>query len=353
MSALIIGGAVAVGAAVTAYAVTRKDPMAEFDLPEGHQFDAMDSAAALDAIMERIGGSHRATAHMGVTERLVTTSDIINNMFANAPIVSAVTAVDAGGVPAEWVVAPGVNSDRRLLYIHGGAFYFGSPKSHRVITSKLSEISNAAVLAIDYRLMPEHNRMASVEDCRTAYDWMLQQGPDGAAPATTVYVAGDSAGGNLTLSLLAWVRDSGRRAPNAAVALSPVTDARMVSPSLSTNMDTDIILKPLAKGLNKVPRWLLFAVQWWSGKAKPTAPAISPLLGDLSGLPPILVQVSDHEMLRDDGRRYVNKAVAAGTDATLQRWQHVPHVWQIFYPELPEAEASFEQIKLFLQRHSA
>ena len=353
MSALIIGGAVAVGAAVTAYAVTRKDPMAEFDLPEGHQFDAMDSAAALDAIMERIGGSHRATAHMGVTERLVATRDIINNMFANAPIVSAVTAADAGGIPAEWVVAPGANSDRRLLYIHGGAFYFGSPKSHRAITSKLSEISNAAVLAIDYRLMPEHNRMASVEDCRTAYDWMLQQGPDGAAPATTVYVAGDSAGGNLTLSLLAWVRDSGRRAPNAAVALSPVTDARMVSPSLSTNMDTDIILKPLAKGLNKVPRWLLFAVQWWSGKAKPTAPAISSLLGDLSGLPPILVQVSDHEMLRDDGRRYVNKAVAAGTDATLQRWQHVPHVWQIFYPELPEAEASFEQIKLFLQRHSA
>ena len=146
---------------------------------------------------------------------------------------------DAGGVPAEWVLAPNADPQRRLLYIHGGAWTMGSPTSHRRLTAKFSEVANAAVLAIDYRLMPEHPRLAGIEDCRTAWRWMLDHGPDGAAPASAMFVAGDSAGGNLTLSLIAWVRDQGLRAPNAAVALSPATDATLGSPSLKGNLDTD------------------------------------------------------------------------------------------------------------------
>ena len=162
-----------------------------------------------------------------------------------------------------------------------------------------------------------------------------------------MFVAGDSAGGNLTLSLLTWLRDGGGRLPNAAVALSPVTDARMCSPSIKGNLHTDIILKPLASGLGKIPRPLLVASRWLFTGLSPKDPVVSPLHGDLSGLPPILIQVSDSEILLDDGRRYANKAAAAGSNAVLQRWQNVPHVWQIFYPQLPEAVDAFEQIEAF------
>jgi acetyl esterase/lipase len=162
---------------------------------------------------------------------------------------------------------------------------------------------------------------------------MLNNGPEGGSQAANAYVAGDSAGGNLTLCLTAWVRDTEKRAPNAVVALSPITDSRLSSPSIKANLESDVILKSLAKHDTKDPR-------------------ISPLLGDLSRLPPILVQASDSEILRDDGRRYVNKAVAAGSNAVLQLWANMPHVWQIFDPELPEASEAFEEIKLFLERHT-
>ena len=119
----------------------------------------------------------------------------METFFAEAEqqLVSTFSAVDADGVPAEWVVAPGADAynNRRLIYIHGGAFFAGSPKSHRVITSKLSEITNSSVLAIDYRLMPEYSRRDCVEDCNTAYQWMLNNGSQGAKQATNILVAGD------------------------------------------------------------------------------------------------------------------------------------------------------------------
>ena len=116
----------------------------------------------------------------------------------------------------------------------------GSPKSHRPITSRLSEIFGSAVLCVDYRLMPEHSRMAGIEDCRMAYSWIFDHGPEGAAPAESVVVAGDSSGGNLALSTIAWARDSGLRAADAVVVLSPQTDFTLASPSLKRNIDTDV-----------------------------------------------------------------------------------------------------------------
>ena len=335
-----------------AYLLLRPDPLAKFDLPEGQLFEstadsASNSSAALKLVHEKITAAHSQNIGLSLKQRMFAIRKSMDSFFDNVPIASEITPVDVDGVAAEWVLAPGADSQRRLLYIHGGGFYVGSAKSHRVITSKLSEITNSAVLAINYRLMPEHPRMAGIEDCRTAYDWLLGNGPEGRAEAATVLVAGDSAGGNLTLSLLAWLRDSGGRLPNAAVALSPVTDARMRSPSIKGNLDTDILLKPVAKGLGKIPRPLLVAGKWLFTGRSPKDPLVSPVHGDLSGLPPILVQVSDTEMLRDDGRRYVNKAAASGTNAVLQRWRHVPHVWQIFYPDLPQAAEAFDEIEVF------
>lgn len=272
----------------------------------------------------------------------------MDQMFDDRKLDAKLVPVDAGGVAGEWVLAPGADPARRMLYIHGGAFMLGSPRSHRNLTVRLSELTGGAVLAIDYRLMPEHRRLAGIEDCRSAYRWMLDNGPDGAAPARALFVGGDSAGGNLTLSLLAWVRDQGHRSPDAAVALSPATDMSLGSPSLKTNLHSDAMLGPMFGKLAKVPRVLVVWGTWAQHRMYPLDVRMSPLHGDLSRLPPLLVQASTAEMLLDDARRYVAKARAAGSPAKLQTWDHVPHVWQIFNPELPEARAALAQIGSFL-----
>ncbi|WP_405231946.1 alpha/beta hydrolase [Lentisalinibacter salinarum] len=266
--------------------------------------------------------------------------------------------VDAGGVPAEWVLAADADPNRRLLYIHGGAFYVGSPSSHRTLTAALSRTAGVAVLAIDYRLMPEHPRMASIEDCQTAWRWMLEHGPnepnepnDDSAPADA-YVAGDSAGGNLTLTLIAWIRDHGLRQADAAVALSPITDSTYSSPSMRSNIVTDEMLGPMLGPLMRVPRWALAYATLYLARMKPQNPLISPIFGDLANLPPTLIQASTSEMLTDDCRRYVNKAREAGSPAELQLWPEMVHVWQLFEPVSAEAREAIGRIAEFLSRHS-
>jgi monoterpene epsilon-lactone hydrolase len=257
-------------------------------------------------------------------------------------------ACDAGGVPAEWVIAPGADKDRRVLYIHGGGFLVGSPKSHRTITHAFSEVSGCAVLAIDYRMMPEFKHQHCVEDCRTAYQWILENGPDGPSKTRQLFIGGDSAGGNLTLSLIAWIRDNKQQAPAAAVVFSPVTDVTFSGPSFRSNHDTDHVLKSFLKPLVVMPSFIKSWTLLWTYKTRPCNPVPSPLFGDLSDLPPILVQASETEMLLDDARRYVYKACASGTNARLQTWDDMPHVWQIFYPQLPQAVEAWNEVGKFL-----
>ena len=248
----------------------------------------------------------------------------------------------------EWVIAPDSDTRRRILYIHGGAWAAGSPRSHRAITDRLSRTARAAVFVVDYRLMPENRFMAGVQDCRDAYEWLLNHGPDGADAVDFMIVAGDSAGGSHALALLAWARDNGLRQADAAIAFSPSTDLTLTAPSNRNNIKTDQLLGPAFGGLSKIP----LPVIWWATLAafrvSPTNPVASPLRGDLSKLPPTLIQASDTEMLRDNARRYVAKARAAGSPATLHTWPGMVHVWQIFVQMLPEAEEAFEDVKLFL-----
>ncbi len=281
-------------------------------------------------------------------ERLTLMREYMDKFSEGKKLVSEITAVTIDGLAAEWVVAPNADSARRVLYIHGGAFVMGSPKSHRVITSKFSEVANAAVLAIDYRLMPENRRIAGIEDCRNAYRWILDNGPAGKQPAAKVFVAGDSAGGNLTLSLIAWVRDQGLRTPDAAIALSPLTDSTLSGRSMKDNVASDVMLGPQFGKLAKVPQPILLWSNWLGARIKPNDPIVSPVHGDLSNLPPVLLHASEAEMLLDDSRRYANKAVAAGSPAKLQTWAHVPHVWHLFDPELTEAREAFEEIRKFI-----
>mgnify|MGYP001403727861 FL=1 len=262
--------------------------------------------------------------------------------------------VAADGVPAEWVLVEGADPKKRLLYIHGGAFMMGSPRSHRGITTTLSRVTNASVLAIDYRLMPENKRVACIEDCQASYKWLLENGPDGKTGApSSFFIAGDSAGGNLTLRTIAWARDMGLPAVNAAVALSPLTDSTFSSPSMRSNVETDHMLGPSLAPVTKMHPVLRAWIGLIMNRVKPNDPRVSPIFGDLSSLPPTLVQASEAEVLLDDSRRWVNKAWDAGTDATLQTWPYVLHVWHIFGDEMPEAKEAFENIGYFIGKHDS
>jgi len=285
-------------------------------------------------------------------QRIQAARDVVDGITDGRKYTSRFIPIQAGGVPAEWVVAPGASSARRVLYIHGGGFILGSPKSHRTITSQFSEITGSAVLAIDYRLLPENKHMDSVEDCRSSYRWLLDNGPNGPEPIQQLFMGGDSAGGNLVLSLTAWIRDNDLRTANAVVAFSPLTDSTFSGSSIRRNEATDVMLAPVLKPLRKLPR---FFQSWWvvfAHRMRPSNPIASPLLGDLGNLPPILIQASEAEMLLDDARRYVNKACASGSPVKLQTWPHMLHVWQIFYPELPQAGEAWAEVEKFLRSNS-
>jgi len=325
------------------------EDLSALDRPVGQRFgQGTQPGSEIRTVVASLGNIDKVLHGVPLRQRNVVLRKYMDGLFADRQLDASFTSVDAGGVPAEWVLAPGADGSRRTLYIHGGAFVMGSPRSHRTLTSQFSALTGGAVLAIDYRLMPENRRMAGIEDCRNAYRWMLDHGPDAAKPASAVFVGGDSAGGNLTLSLIAWVRDQGLRAPDAAVALSPLTDATMASPSMRTNIASDAMLGPLFGRLARVPRALLLWIGWWQNRINPRDPLLSPLRGDLSRLPPLLLQASECEMLLDDSRRYANRAAAAGSPVTLQTWAHMVHVWQIFNPELPEARQALQEIGKFL-----
>lgn len=261
--------------------------------------------------------------------------------------------VQVNGIPSEWVLAPGADPARRLLYLHGGAFRVGSPRTHRYITAELSKRAGVSVLAIDYRMQPEYKIRACHEDARTAYQWILENGPEGTAEASELYVAGDSAGGNLTLSVIAWAKDQGIRSANGVIALAPLTDATMSSPTWAANQATDPFLGPSLGQLSKLPMSMIHLMQRFANGGAPNQPMFSPLLGDLSNLPPVLIQASADEMLYGDAQRYANKARESGSEVTLQLWPKLVHVFHGFGPDLPEAVEALDLIAEFILQNSA
>lgn len=260
---------------------------------------------------------------------------------------------DGLSVPGEWTLVEGADPNKRLLYLHGGAFTVGSPISHRPITYNIAKRTGCAVFAPDYRLMPENKRIDGILDSRASYLWLLENGPSGSATADTMVVAGDSAGGNLTLCLTNWLRDNGHRMPNAVIGLSPATDSSFTSPSIRGNFETDVMLKPLVAPLLKPPQWLLLWGSWKGLGIAPASKTISPVRDKLHDLPPTLIQVSAAEMLYDDAKRYVNKAQAANSPVQMQSWSHMCHVWQIFDEMLPEAGQAFDEMAKFLKENGA
>ncbi len=343
--------------AITIWAITRfylrGEDLGRFDqaghVVRGEPYNP--SAGHYEAIarLKEFGGA--ATSGMGRREQLDFMRRKIDELGDRANLEGIeIQPVDNAGVRGEWVLAEGADPARRLLYLHGGAFTMGSPRSHRAITSRLSQLAGASVFVVDYRLMPEHRRLEGLEDCERAYRWVLDNGPRGRAPLETLFIAGDSAGGNLCLALLAWARDEGLRAADGAVALSPATDGTLSSPSLISNLHSDHMLGPMFGRMTRIPRGVLLWMSWFSNRVRPCDPRISPAHGDLSRLPPTLVQASEAEMLLDDSRRYVNKAKAAGSPATLETWHDMLHVWHLSDGTVTEAAEAFTHIGEFLER---
>jgi acetyl esterase/lipase len=260
-------------------------------------------------------------------------------------VVAEVRRIDLAGVACEWLLAKGADPDRRLLYIHGGGWTSGNLDSHRPLSARISQAAGAAVLAVHYRLAPEHPFPAGLDDCVHAYRWLRNNGPNGATPARAVFIAGDSAGGNLTFATLLACKERSIPLPTGAIPLSAATDFSASGDSFRTRAATDPILAAAAAGIPAI------GAAYAQGRADPLSPLCSPLNGDLRGLPPLLIQVGDAEVLLDDSTRIAAKAKAAGVDVTLRVYPEMPHVWQLFAPFLPEATAAIEEIGAFVRKH--
>jgi monoterpene epsilon-lactone hydrolase len=247
------------------------------------------------------------------------------------------TPVDVDGQAAEWVVAAGAGNERTVLYLHGGGYVMGSLATHRKLAGDISRAAGARVLLLDYRLAPEHPYPAAVDDAVSAYRWLLASGTEAGAVA----IAGDSAGGGLTICTLLALRDAGLRQPGAAVAISPWTDLTLGAASIETVVQRDPIVR--ASDLKRYRDWYLDG-------ADPRHPGASPAHADLTGLAPILVHVGEAEVLLDDAVVLSDHGRRDGVDVTLEAWPDMVHVWHVFAGRVPEATAAVERVGEFLRQ---
>ena len=257
---------------------------------------------------------------------------------------ATVTSVDANGVPGEWVVVAESDPNRRLLYVHGGGYVIGSPLTHRRLCEDIARAGGCAVLNLDYRLAPEHPFPAAVEDAIDGLKFIQTNGPDGEGAAESTFVAGDSAGGGLTLATLLSARDQGIDPPNAAIGISSWTDLAITGETLQTRAEIDPLItdEGMVKGM----------AEQYLGGADAEDPLASPLYADYAGLPPLLLQVGDAEVLLSDTTRVTEKARAAGVDVVEEVWDEMFHVWHQFAPMLPEGQAAVDRIGEFIHQHA-
>jgi epsilon-lactone hydrolase len=249
----------------------------------------------------------------------------------------AIERVRAPEHPAEWLRPPAVRSDAVVLYFHGGGYVIGSPRSHRHLAAAIALAAGTRALLLDYRLAPEHPFPAGLEDAIAAYRWLLGQG---LMPGRIV-LAGDSAGGGLTIATLLAVRERGLPRPAGGVCISPWVDLTCSGASYATKAASDPIVD--RDSVNALAQ----AYVGSGGDLK--APLASPLYADLRDLPPLLVQVGSEEVLLDDALGLGARARAAGVDVTVEEWPAMIHVWHWFLPMLDEAEQAIATIGRFVR----
>ncbi len=241
--------------------------------------------------------------------------------------------VSIGKIPALRALAPHADKDKTVLFLHGGGYNAGSVHIHRDLMGRISRASGFAVLGIGYRLAPEHPFPAALEDALQGYRWLSEK-------QGLVAVVGTSAGGGIALSLCLKLKEEHLPQPVCAVALSPWIDLTFSTDSIHRNKDKDFIRVDRLKG----------AAKDYCQTKDPKDPLISPLFGDLHGLPPLLVQVGSCEILRDEAALFVEKAKRCGVQAHLDEWPEMVHTWQLFASKIPEGREAIEKIGQFLKQ---
>jgi epsilon-lactone hydrolase len=262
-------------------------------------------------------------------------------MHRTAPLVprppygTDITVVQAGELSMHRTTTAASRLERNVLYLHGGGYVSGGPAFYRHFAWRIADAVKARIWALEYRLAPEHPFPAALEDAVSAFRWLSRE----MGSASELLVMGDSAGAGLALCLLLKLRDIGGPLPAAAVAMSPWTDLALTGPSLVENAASDPMLNP--GDLPELARCYLAG-------ADPRNPYASPLYGDPSGLPPVLIQVGSDEILRDDAVRMAEQLQQENPRSRLQIWPRMPHAFQLFVPALSEAHAAIAQIGAFV-----
>ena len=244
-----------------------------------------------------------------------------------------------GGVPGEWHEAQLGSKETVILYLHGGGYVLGSPTSHRGLAGLMANLAQARVFVLDYRLAPETPFPGALDDAISAYKALLENGEK----PEKIVIAGDSAGGGLAVALMVALKEEGVPLPAAGVCLSPWADLSFSGDSMQTNANADSIL------CNESLAWL--GGQYLADLA-PNDSRVSPIFADLTGLPPLLIQVGSDEVLLDDAVRLNKVAKKAGVDSTLEIWSGQVHVWQLMSKLIPEARQALQGIGTFIKTHT-
>ncbi|MEX2327826.1 MAG: alpha/beta hydrolase, partial [Pseudomonadales bacterium] len=278
-------------------------------------------------------------ANIGDVEAFRRRMQTSTRMMPSIPDHVSCSPVDAGGVACEWIVSDQADSDRVLMYLHGGGYVFGGPDSHRDLASRLSEAAGMRVLLVDYRLAPESPFPMALEDATDCYRWLLGEGFD----PVRIAIGGDSAGGGLTVATMVNLKNLGLPLPAAAILLSPWTDLSGSGDSVAENEKADPMLSAAA---------LDTFAGLYLGDRDRRAPLASPLFADLAGMPPVLVQVGSTEILLSDAHRLVAKLREAGGKALIDIWPKMPHVFQVLAARIPEGKQAIIQLGEFLKSHT-
>src|SRR3984893_17769 len=251
-----------------------------------------------------------------------------------------VTAATLGGVPTAEITVDGIEPRHVVLYFHGGVYVLGDAFQAAGLASQIGRRTSARVISVDYRLAPEHPYPAAVDDALAAYAALLH---NGTAPSDIV-VAGESAGGGLAVATLVNARDHGLPLPAAAFVMSPYADLTLAGPTMDTKREVDVLMNR---------ETLQARVTDYTAGQDAALGLISPIFADLSGLPPLIIQVGSHEVLLDDAVRLTRQAATADVEVTLDITPGVPHVFQTFYPIIDEGAAALDRAGQFLSAHLA
>ncbi len=249
------------------------------------------------------------------------------------------TPVDASGVPAEWSIAPGSDPSHVLLFFHGGGYCSGSNVSHRRMVTEAGRAAKARTLAVNYRLAPEHPFPAAFDDALSAWGFLRQQG----IAAEHIAVGGDSAGGGLTIVLINRLRELGEAQPGCAWLCSPWTDLTMSGSTLTSKDAVDPLIH---KGYLEE-----LAAAYVSAGIARKDPRVSPLFSNLTGFPPVLIQVGAAETLLADATRFAEAAGAADVAVTLEIWPHMTHAWHMWNAHLDAGRRALANAGAFVKRH--